>query len=68
MQIAQVTELDNKRIRIFLEDGTDFVLYKGEGRKYGIREDAELSKEQYEEIYQEILVKRVRRRKPPWRP
>lgn len=62
MQIAQVTELDNKRIRIFLEDGRDFVLYKGEGRKYGIREDAELSQEQYEEIYQEILVKRVRRR------
>ena len=62
MQILQVTELDKKRIRVVLEDGVNFVLYKGEGKRYDIREEAELSQEQYEEIYHEILVKRARRR------
>lgn len=62
MQILQVTELDKKRIQVVLEDGVNFVLYKGEGKRYDIREEAELSQEQYEEIYHEILVKRARRR------
>ena len=62
MQIVQIAELDKKRIRIFLEGGKDFVLYKGEGRRFSLKEGAELSEEQYQEIYSDILIKRARRR------
>lgn len=62
MQIVQIAELDKKRIRVFLEGGKDFVLYKGEGRKFSLKEGAELSEEQYQEIYSDILIKRARRR------
>lgn len=62
MQIIQIAELDKKRIRIFLEDGRNFVLYKGEGRRFALEEGAELSEEQYEEICKDILIKRARRR------
>lgn len=62
MQIVQMTGLDKKRIRIFLEDGRSFVLYRGEVRRYSLEENSELSNEQYEEICSEILRKRARRR------
>lgn len=62
MQVVQIEELDKKRVRIVLEDGTCFPLYKGEKRRYELRENEELSEEQFQEIRQEILIKRARRR------
>lgn len=62
MQIVQISEIDKKRMRISLEDGRKFVLYKGEIRKLCLEECGEISEEQYEEICSEILVKRARRR------
>lgn len=62
MQIVQMNGLDKKRIRVLLEDGRSFVLYRGEVRRYSLEEGSELSDEQYEEICSEILRKRARRR------
>ncbi|MCI8872761.1 MAG: regulatory protein RecX [Lachnospiraceae bacterium] len=62
MQVMQISGLDKKRMRIFLEDGRSFVLYRGEVRRYSLEEGAELSAGQYEEICSEILKKRARRR------
>ena len=62
MQVVQMEELDKKRMRILLEDGYCFPLYKGECRKYGLQEGEELAQEQFEEIRQEILIKRARKR------
>lgn len=62
MQVVRIEELDNKRVRIRLEDGYEFALYKGERRQYDLKEGAELSEEQLEEIRREILTKRARRR------
>lgn len=62
MQIIQVTDLDKKRVRIHLEDGYDFALYKGEQRKYNLQEGEELLEEQFQEIHGEILIKRARKR------
>ncbi|MCI8683348.1 MAG: regulatory protein RecX [Lachnospiraceae bacterium] len=62
MQVMQISGLDKKRMRIFLEDGRSFVLYRGEVRRYSLEEGAELSDGQYEEICSEILKKRARRR------
>lgn len=62
MQIVQIAELDKKRIRIFLEDGRNFVLYKGECRRFQLQEGEDCTEEQYGEIRNEILIKRARRR------
>lgn len=62
MQIMQITELDKKRVKIMLEDRTFFVLYKGEKMQYDLSEGGDLSEEQFQEIRQEILIKRARRR------
>ncbi len=62
MQVIQILELDRKRVRIRLEDGCEFALYKGEGRQYDLQEGGELSQEQFEDIRREILIKRARKR------
>lgn len=62
MQVIQILELDRKRVRIRLEDGCEFALYKGEKRQYDLQEGGELSQEQFEDIRQEILIKRARKR------
>ncbi len=62
MQIIQVAELDKKRVKIRLEDGTCFALYKGEKRQYGLIEGEEVSQEVFQEICREILIKRARKR------
>ncbi len=62
MQIVQIVELDKKRVRVRLDDGCSFPLYKGEKKQYGLQEGGELSQEQFEEIRREILIKRARRR------
>lgn len=62
MQVIQILELDKKRVRIRLEDGCEFALYKGERRQFDLQEGGELSKTQYEDICREVLIKRARRR------
>ena len=62
MQITQIVELDKKRVKICLEDGTSFPVYKGEKRQYGLVEGGTLSQELLQEICGEILIKRARNR------
>lgn len=62
MQIIQIKDIDKKRIRIRLEDGYEFALYKGECRRYHLQEEADLSEGQLLEIREEILIKRARKR------
>ena len=62
MQVAQIEELDKRRVRVHLEDGRDFALYKGEVRKLGLTKGEELSLGQYEEIQNGILAKRAKKR------
>lgn len=62
MLITQISELDKKRMCIRTREGISFVLYKGEVRRYALREEEELSEEVYKEIREEILIKRARKR------
>lgn len=62
MQVIQVAELDKKRVKICLEDGTYFALYKSENRRYGLLEGEDISQDILQEIYQDILRKRARKR------
>jgi hypothetical protein len=42
MQVVQVIELDKKRVRVVLDNGREFPLYRGEGKKYSLAEGVEL--------------------------
>ena len=62
MLVTELVELDKKRIRVLLEGGESFVLYRGEVKNYSIREGEELPPAQYGEIRSEVLTKRAKKR------
>lgn len=62
MLITEITALDSKRSKVFLDGEFAFVLYKGELRNYGIKEGQELSDLTYNEIVTELLPKRCKKR------
>ncbi|MBO5302492.1 MAG: regulatory protein RecX [Lachnospiraceae bacterium] len=54
--------LEKGKVEICLDDKFSFQLYKGEARKLSLKEEMELSEEQYAYILYEILAKRAIRR------
>lgn len=62
MTVTEITEISKTRSKIFIDQEFAFVLYKGELRLYHIREDEEISEENYHIIMQEVLPKRARLR------
>lgn len=62
MLITRVEELTKGKRRVWLENQPPFVLYRGELRQLELAEGGEVSAEQYQEILEEILVPRARKR------
>lgn len=62
MIVTDITELDNKRCKVFIDGEMAFFLYKGELRDYGIKSGAEISSGTYEEITTVLLPKRAIKR------
>ena len=62
MLIVEVSPISQSRYSIRTDTGESFVLYKGELRKYGIREGEELPDSVYEEIVGTVLKMRARKR------
>ncbi len=62
MTVTGIEEINNKKIRVFIDNEFAFVLYKGELRLYGIREGEEIGEEEYLEITGKILPKRAKLR------
>lgn len=62
MKITAIEPLDKRRSKVLFEEGFAFALYKGELRKYQIKEGGELTEEVYHEIVSLILSKRARER------
>ncbi len=60
--ITKIEELDKKRVRIFMDGEFAFVLYKGELRRYKLKEGQVIGIGEYEEITGEILPKRAKLR------
>lgn len=60
--ITQITELDKKRSKVYIDGQFAFVLYKGELRLYHIAEGKELAEEVYYEIVHSVLPKRAKLR------
>ncbi|MDE7436375.1 MAG: recombination regulator RecX [Lachnospiraceae bacterium] len=62
MVITSIEPCQSNRYKVCMEDGTHLILYKGEVRRYHLSESMELSQSTYEELFYEVLGKRVKKR------
>lgn len=62
MLVTKIEDYAKKRYQIWLDGEAAFVLYKGDLRRYGIREGEELDETAYELIQKEVLSKRAEKR------
>ena len=62
MTVTLIEPLNKYKSKVFLDEDFAFVLYKGELRKYQIKEQAEISEELYREIVETVLSKRAKER------
>lgn len=62
MQITKVEAITKTKFKVEADEEFAFVLYKGELKRFGIEEEAELSEEVYEKIRREIVLKRAKLR------
>ncbi|MDC7293973.1 regulatory protein RecX [Butyrivibrio sp. DSM 10294] len=62
MTVTDLVELDKKRCKVYLDGEFAFVLYKGELRDHGIKQNAEVDDESYRAITEELLPKRATKR------
>lgn len=60
--VDEVISINNKKAKVKLDSGFTFALYKGEIRKYGIKQDDYINDETVSVIFEEILPKRARER------
>lgn len=62
MVVTEMIDVNKKQSKVFLDGSFAFVLYKGEIRRYHIKEGAELSESDYDEIVNVVLRKRAKLR------
>lgn len=62
MIVTQISEESRSRLRIYLDGQFAFVLYKGELRRFHIKEGQEIPVQSYQEITTELLPKRAKLR------
>lgn len=62
MMITELKEVSSSRVKVYVDEQPAFVLYKGELRKYGLKEGEKLSPQIYEELLREVLPKRAKLR------
>jgi regulatory protein len=62
MIITDIDEISKSKVKVSTDIGATFSLYKSELRTYGIAKDNELSKEDYDSLVEDVLVKRAKLR------
>ena len=62
MVITKIEEHSKGKYKVYLNDEFAFVLYRGELRRFSMREEEQLADEVYHEIMNVILVKRAKLR------
>lgn len=60
--VTEIADIDKKRCKIYINQEFAFVLYKRELLQYQISEDKEIDSSTYNEIVQDLLVKRAKKR------
>lgn len=62
LAVEEVTSLEKGRARITLDNGMQFILYRGEMRQLSLKQGGRISQEQYQYILNDIIGKRVKKR------
>lgn len=62
MIITEIESVTKSRYKVKLDDGMEFVVYRGELQRYSMKQGEELSKEAYECLFHEVLPKRAKLR------
>lgn len=62
MYIREVRSVDSKKSKVKFDNGISIILYKGEIRKYNIKEETCIDIHDYDYIMNELLPKRCRER------
>lgn len=62
MRVTEITEVSKSRMRISTDEGLTFVLYRGELRRFRIRQGEEIEEEALRAVMEEILPKRAKLR------
>ena len=62
MRITEIAAITKSRYRVVLDGEIVFVLYKGELRRFQMKQGEELTEDAYETIFHEILPKRAKLR------
>lgn len=62
MIVTAIQELTKAKVKVYVDYEFAFVLYKGELRTYGVREETEIAEETYRLILDEVLTKRAKLR------
>lgn len=62
MIVTRLSEVSASRVKVYIDEQSAFVLYKGELRKYGLREGGPIEEKIYEELVCEVLPKRAKLR------
>lgn len=62
MIVTLLSEVSASRVKVYIDEQPAFVLYKGELRRYNLREGEPLLEKVYEELVCEVLPKRARMR------
>ncbi|MDO4311692.1 MAG: regulatory protein RecX [Eubacteriales bacterium] len=62
MKVTEIKAVTKTKFKVYLDGQFAFVLYKGELFRYRLKEGEELSKEDYQDIRQNIVLKRAKLR------
>ena len=60
--VTESSNLGKGRIRFRMDDGKEFILYRGEARQFHLQDGSILTEEQEEQLIYEVIGKRARRR------
>lgn len=60
--VTAITPFDKKRSKVFFDEDFALVLYRGEIRRFQLKEGSVLSEEKYRELLTECLIKRAKAR------
>lgn len=62
MIVTEITPMEKGKVKVAFDDAQSFILYKGEVRRFGLKEQEPLSDDVYKQIYYDVVGKRAMKR------
>lgn len=62
MIVTDIVEISKTKVKVCIDEDTSFALYKSELRKFSVIKGSELSRDRYDRIMNEVLLKRAKLR------